>query len=292
MIDREMSFPTYLAAPAYGSHSLKAFRAGPPAMVPWLRENPSETDATRFGTACHSRILTPDLFARTYAILPADAPDRPTEAMLAAAKPSPSSVARQAWWKDWNEATQGKIILSAKVAREVEAVAAAFYGKALAAESLEAAAGIEASCFWTCPESGLPSKCRPDWWTEDAVYDLKVSVHAARGNSLGFRAYVEGHMHQLAHHRTGLNENGVPVKYGRLVMIPPKPPYFVRCIEVKEAALDVLALDNEQTRKAMMECEKSGVWPSTPDDWQKVEPPPSALAEIASDFDTSGAEEV
>ena len=84
-------------------------RVGPPARVLWERDNPhDDTDATIRGTRAPCLILTPRLFNGAYVELPADAPEKPTAAMLAAAKPSPSSVARQEWWREFEVRAAGR----------------------------------------------------------------------------------------------------------------------------------------------------------------------------------------
>jgi len=70
------------------------------------------TAAMQWGSLVDTLTLTPDLFAATYVILPHDAPERPTPAMLAAAKPSASSVERQAWWKEFDKHLNGRTIIS------------------------------------------------------------------------------------------------------------------------------------------------------------------------------------
>ncbi len=256
----DVPMATYLAWPEYGSSSLRAFRNGPPAMVPWLKANPDEqTDATRIGTAAHMKILQPDLFARSYCVKP--------EGMTFASKEGKA-------WRD-DPCRKGLEILSHAEAVQIEQIDRAFYSKRLAAESLKDA-GIEQSILWTCADSGLRCKSRPDWFGDDAVYDLKISVEATKGSRLPFRAYLCGWYHQLAHGRAALNAAGLTgVKYGRLVVIAPRPPQGLRvyCAEVKEAVLDLLELENVSTRKAMKACEDSGVWPDTGDEWAKWDIP-------------------
>ena len=55
---------------AWGSHSLKAMRKGPPARVMWERENRRESDAMAFGTAVHMAVFQPTLYAETYVAKP------------------------------------------------------------------------------------------------------------------------------------------------------------------------------------------------------------------------------
>lgn len=261
----DIPFADYFALPRYGSSALKAFRAGPPARVLWERDNPrKDTDATILGTAAHAAILTPDLFAASYDVKP--------EGMTFASKEGKA-------WRD-DPARAGKRIIDAKTAATVACIRAAFQAKRPAALSLEGAT-VEHSVLWSCPESGLALKGRPDWYDDEYVYDLKVTRDA--GPQLAYRAYVAGWMHQLAHNRSGLHANGLSaIKAGRIVAIQPTAPHYVWCVEVKESTLDVLALENENTTKAMAKCEATGEWPGTPDEWTRVEMPAFALNEVVS----------
>lgn len=269
-----MPMGEYRQHAAWGSSDLRTFRVGPPAMVPWKRANGSEdTDATRLGTACHARIITPDDFDGMYAFKP--------EGMTFASKEG----------KAWRSEQGGRSILSSKEASAVEAIAAAVESNPRASSSIRGAAGHEASIFWTCPDSGEPCKGRPDWYDEDWCYDLKVSRHA--GNSLAFRAFMEGWMAQSAHYCFGLRTLGIGArKGGRLVVVGPKAPHNVYTVTIKATALDVLTLENVNTLREMRECRRTGEWPGTPDEWTEIAPPENALLQTLGALDLSGAEEV
>lgn len=276
-IIRDLSFADYLADPAYGSSDIRAFKFGPPAIVPWRRENREEgTAATRIGTAAHCAILTPDLFERGFVVKPEGMEFRSKE----------NKELRDQWL------AEGRIILSQDEWKQVRAIHGAFAGKLPAFDALHAAAGREVSVFWTCESSGLPCKGRPDWHTTDVVYDLKVSIDAEKGlEPLSHRAHSNGWVNQLAHNRAGLNANGCNIKLGRLVVIAPNPPqqFRVWLLEVRENDLDFLEMDNENTRREMAVCHRAGRWPGTPDQWQQIELPASAAF---TESDLEGAEEI
>lgn len=265
----ELPFKDYLALDRYGSSSLRAMRKGPPAMVKWQKEHPEETSATRIGSAAHSLILTPTLFERTYAFKP--------EGMSFATKEG----------KAWRDAHEGREILTFDEAEAVRGIFKAFSAKNAAFSSYVDAEGIEATVLWDCGVSGLRSKGRPDWYTASHVYELKISRFAQNAESIPFRAYMEGWMHQLAHNRAGLNACGVSADGGRIVVISPKQPHgiLVHLLEVKLDALDLLELENIETRKKIMQCDQSGIWPGTPDSWQLVEPPNGAFFDTAKVLD-------
>lgn len=267
MIERHLSFPDYLNHPAFGSSDLRNF-AKLPALCEWHRRNRSEggTAATAIGTAAHCLILTPELFADTYAVKP--------DGMTFSSKDGKA-------WRDEKRAAgfQDDNLLSQAEFAQIQAIADAFFSKPIAAKALRSAVAVEASVFGHL--DGLSCKGRPDWFTKSHVYDLKVSTHATKGiETLRYRAWTEGWMHQATHNRSLLRRNGFPdVAGARLVVIAPKGPSAVQtyCLELSEHTLDVIELEMESIRKGMVKCVESGIWPGTPDEWEKVEIPSDAM---------------
>ena len=274
------NFDAYLSAPAYGSSDIRAFKKGSPALVKWRRENRSaqdDTAATIIGKAAHCRILTPDLFDASYVVKPEGMEFRSKEA--------------KAQRDEWLAA--GKSILTADDKRQVEAIAAAFNGKALVRRAIARATAIETSVYWTCAESGLPRKCRPDWFVAgEATYDLKVSVEAEKDlATLAYKAHANGWANQAAGCKAGLAANGIEVPVGRIVVVAPNPPQDVRVwlLEIRENDMLFLEMDNANTCQQMAVCHRTGQWPGTPDDWQVIELPASAAF---TEADLEGAEEI
>jgi exodeoxyribonuclease VIII len=266
----DIPFRDYLDHPGYGSSDLRAFRQGPPAMVPWRRGHRTETASTRLGSAAHSWILTPDLFDAHYWVKPEGLEFRSKEnkelrdSMLA----------------------KGMTILDRDELLTIEAVCIAVkrkLGRELHRER------VEQSVFWRCSESGILCKSRPDWFDRDAIYDLKVSIVADKpAHLIPFAAHANGWLHQLANGRAGLAANGHRVKTGRIVLVSPNAPHNVHLLEVRENDLDFLEMDNQDCRKGIAACEHSGHWPGTPDTWQPIELPASAAF---TESDLNGAEE-
>lgn len=285
-----VDFPTYLGWEAWGSSSLRAMRIGPPARVLWERAHPREdTDATILGTRAHALILTPALFNAQYVELPADAPQRPTEAMLAAAKPSPASLERQAWWREFEARAAGRVPIKAAEIEVLRNIQDAFDAKRAAADSLGGAA-VERSMLWTDPTTGERCKGRPDWCDGEYVYDLKITRDA--GPHLAYKAYVNGWMHQLAFYRAGLAALGHDgIRSGRIVAVNPAAPHYVWCVECRASDLDVLALESEGTLRAMRACRLAGEWPGTPDEWTRIEIPQYAINETVSVADALEVED-
>lgn len=278
-------FAEYLANEGYGSSDFSNFRKGPPALVPWRRANrEGDTDATRVGSAAHCLILTPELFDATYALKP--------QGMTFASKEG------KAWREERRQAgVQDDCILTWDATQLVFGIARAFRGKKIAQESLQRASfnRIEKSIYWT-DSNGLPRKGRPDWWDDDYVYDLKISVDAEKPlPTLCYKAFANGWMEQAASNRQGLRELGLNVKGSRLVVISSTPPHHIRtwCLQVAENDLDILDLEIDTIGKEMALCHRSGEWPGSPDEWKKLTlPQDHQLADLegAEDADSAATE--
>ena len=273
----DFNFDDYLSHSSWGSSSIKDFRNCTAAYAKWRRENRSDsTPATRLGSAAHCAILTPDLFQEQFVVKPEGMEFRSKE----------NKAIRDGWIAD------GKEILTSDEWNTVENIVKAFHSKAAASRSLAAAVHKEASVFWDCTESGLGRKCRPDWFTADTIFDLKISIEATKPvDRLTHCVHANGWLNQLAGGRAGLNANGFNIKQGALVVIASQPPHEARVwlLRLKEADCDFLELENENTCRSIAQCERTGVWPGTPDDWIDIELPMSATW---TELDAEGVEEV
>lgn len=77
----------------------------------WQRgyESPP-SKALAWGTLYDCLLLTPSQWPQRYAVVPADAPKKPTKAQLNAKKPSPESVAAINWWKCFQKDHPGEVV--------------------------------------------------------------------------------------------------------------------------------------------------------------------------------------
>lgn len=76
----------------------------------WYEEE--ETIATLWGNLLDCAVLTPEMMDSRYAVVPDDAPKKPTKAQIGAKKPSEDTVAAIAYWKRFNEMHAGKQIIT------------------------------------------------------------------------------------------------------------------------------------------------------------------------------------
>ena len=132
------------------------------------------------GQLAHCAILEPADFDKRYAVLPADAPRRPTEAQWNAKKPSPESVEAMEWWRAWNESSAGRTIITHAQRETALRQAESVRRLPDVAEAL-AAGRPEVSAYWIDPDTGVLCRCRPDWMHpagENGVILLDVKTYS------------------------------------------------------------------------------------------------------------------
>jgi hypothetical protein len=279
----DLPFSDYLNHHGYGNSDLREFRHGLPAMMRWKREHRDEqgdTEATRIGKAAHCAILTPDLFDAQIAVKP--------DGMTFQSK---ENKALKAQWE-----AEGRTIISHADHQQIIAIREAFFGKPAAADAFNDAEGKEVTVYWTCPVTGVIRKCRPDWFTAEWTYDLKVSVEATKDlRTLTYMAQKNGWLNQGAGCRAGLNANGYDIHGARLVVVAPKPPQGLRVwlLELSAEDCDHLELENQNTCEGIALAESRNFWPSTPEQFVRIELPMSATweeREYETDDETDGEE--
>lgn len=94
------------------------------------------TAAMDYGNVLDCVLLTPELFDSLYVILPQDAPQKPTKAMLEAKKPGPESQARQDWWNAFESSLRGRQPVSHTLMEQVRAAESMFRQHKLASSIL------------------------------------------------------------------------------------------------------------------------------------------------------------
>lgn len=130
------------------------------------REPSEPTAAMRAGTAIHTAVLEPDLFAVRYHIAPQV--DRRTKD-------------GKAQWEEAVAAAEaaGAELISAADAEMCRRIAAQVREHPTA-RKVFATGEAEMSCYWTDRETGVLCKCRPDWLSLPMVVDLKSTEDASR----------------------------------------------------------------------------------------------------------------
>lgn len=238
----------------------------------------AETEAKAFGEYFHCLALEGEPVADTrFSILPKDAPDRPTKAMLNAAKPSETSLARQQWWAAWDKANAGKTIISGddyglawqmvKSIREKPKTRALFdFGKP------------EVVCRFQMASFAVRSRLdwfdeRLDEWQRPLIVDVKTIDKLANFEKQFFKYgyYRQAAFYQLVVYETMKLQGAHPrVKF---VVVEKNEPYQCAVYIPGETSLDIGRKETLADLKRLKECYDTDIWPGTADEELPVEVP-------------------
>lgn len=138
---------------------------------------------------------SPAVFSTQYVVTPEDAPQKPTEAMLNAKKPSESSLERQRWWAAFEERCVNKIVISHQQWTDAKSAVSMLRQNALVAEIL-AVSDMQVALVGESPIlPGTQAKCLFDLLPREgpfanAIVDLKTTglgMHEQALSNTSFR---------------------------------------------------------------------------------------------------------
>jgi hypothetical protein len=245
---------------------LKKMLRSPAHFHHWVQDPDADksSPALEFGRAFHCATLEPDVFADTYAVLPADAPQRPTAAMLGAAKPSDSSKARQEWWAAFDAENSGRVFLSANDHDRARYMADSVRAHPVAA-GLLVGGEREVTFRWHDDETGLACKSRADLYLPgEFLMDLKSCVDASPE---GFaRAVINyGYDVQQAHYVDGAKQCDDPLRHFIFLACESAAPYVCQphVLDAHAESRGWTLRQRAITRQA--ECFKANRWPGYSD---------------------------
>lgn len=237
----------YHRMPGASSGALRTMAAKSPAHVQAEREQPSEpTAAQRIGSAVHTAVLEPDLWADGYVRAPEG--DGRTKAVRDARA-------------ELEDAHPDATILHPDeydlCVRVRDAVAAHPRAKAL----LEGQP--ERSAWWEDPETGVLCRGRFDLISAKApaLVDLKTTRDASP-ESFAKDALNMRYDLQAVHYWTGGQAVGLDVRYFAFVAVEKTPPYAVAIYRFPDEWLSLVAEEHRRLLLRWKRCEESGEWPS------------------------------
>jgi hypothetical protein len=293
---RGLDIAEYHAANALSVSKIKVFRYSPALFfgrfIAKTIAPPEETQAFFDGKAIETLGLDGRAeWQAKYAVTPADAPARPTEAMLNAAKPSAKSIARQEYWAHWDAANAGKISISSEGSEMVERINANLHAHPLAGPLL-AACEKQVTFRLQGEHFPIPIQVRPDAWCEEgcevskgepAIVDLKtlpklpdddpevisrqIAAFWYAGQAFIYREIVATVL--------GWPKDIRP----RFIFIfaEKEAPFRIKLAELDDVSLDVAFKQATETLDRMKQCFRTGIWPNTWDDTFTKEVPKVSL---------------
>lgn len=241
-VHQGVSNADYQADPAISKSQLDVVARTPlhywQAYVNPEREPREATPAMMIGTLIHSAVLEPDTLNSAYAVLPENAPTRPTDRQRNAAKPSPETLLAVEWWDAWERNLAGRTQITAeqwKVAMGVrdsvfKHPAAASLLRGLGADGRGDTLGVgrpEVSYFGLDPEFGVRVKARADWLHPGSfILDVKSTEDASPDgfvrSVLKWRYHVQQSWYQDV---IAAATDGEPPKDWYFLAVEKSPPY-------------------------------------------------------------------
>lgn len=227
-------------------------------------DNDKTSPALAFGSALHCAVLEPEVFARKYIVLPADAPNYPTRRQWDAKKPSIDSIRAMDWWRDFEAANAGRVKLSADDYEKVRRMADSALSDPVA-RGLLMGGDRETSLRWVDEETGIACKARCDLYVPgELMMDLK-SCRDASKDGFGRAIDTYGYDLQGAHYVESVRATGGSIKFFLFLAIESEAPYVAQVHKLgprTEAAGWAL---RQKAIKQQAECLKTGRWPGYAD---------------------------
>lgn len=240
-----LSNADYHADPAVSASHLHAVAKSPQAY--WARfldpNRPAvePTAAMRFGSLTHCATLEPDELLQRYAV----APDRRTKEGKAQAE----ALTQQGIEPVSQSELTTALSIAAAVRNHPVAAQLLAYGKA------------EQSFWWTDLDTGMRCKCRPDWYQNTTVVDLKTTTDASPA---GFARSVAAYRYhvQAAHYLSGLHG----AEWFVFIAVEKTYPYAVGVYALDEAALTEGHALRQRDMRRIQTCHAGARWPGFTDD--------------------------
>lgn len=283
----DMPAEQYHAIPALSASGLKLLKQSPAHFYGQIldpnRPERRETKSLTNGTLAHCMLLEPAEFDRRYAVVPDDAPNRPSDRQRKAAKPSEATLIAIDWWDEFMRATAGKTLVDGAQLAAARAQAAAVRAVPDLAALLADGRG-EVSCFWIDEATGALCKCRPDWVspTGDGVIlvDGKTTQDAspaAFGRSVWNYAY---HL-QAAWYSDGWAAATAQAVHGFVfAAVESSWPHAAAPYMLGDDVLDAARRENRRLLDLYAQCIGTGHWPGYSQEIQLIELPPWAQRQL------------
>lgn len=203
------------------------------------------TPAMAFGTAVHTYVFEPDRFSGEFALT--EKFDRRTKEGKEAA----------AWFEQEN---QGKTLITSDELATLTLIRAAVHAHQGAARLLQQGEA-ELSAFWIDPVTGIACRCRPDWFNETAIVDLKSCIDAS---SRGFSRTIAnlGYDIQAAFYIDGIQRvTGMELPF-LFVAVEKEAPHAVAVYRADPEIIEVGRKKYQAALQLLKWCQEAGTWPA------------------------------
>ena len=246
------------------------------------------------GNLAHCALLEPEEFSKRYAVLPKDAPSRPTPAQWKAVNSNESSTAAKEWWTAWNKANGGARIITADQGHAARCQAhnmrslTNVWGGLSMAEMLKRGRA-EVSAYWTDPITGVLCRCRPD---------LVVPINARQVVLVDVKTYSEAtrreFMRQVVRKRYFMQDSFYSEGYARasgmevvgfvFVVVEDKWPFLAASYQLGDESRHEGVLQHRDLLDTYAECMRTSTWPGYTAATETLDLPPYAITSQELEF--------
>lgn len=269
----DLTYAEYSQLPGWNWSVIKHMKASP-LHVRHAKDHPRpDTQPTQWLRAVHALTLEPAKLFKSFAVFQGEGDRRN--------KPYKAFKARM------DEAGDRRPILMQHDFERATEVAQAVHHHPAARRILEQGRA-EVSLTWVDPDTELPCKCRIDWLSPPAIWDLKTlgttQEHKIRG-------MVARHLYhgQLAHYRAGCIANGIDIDTAGLLVVEGRPPNDVRVLELDPGGPHGFLHIGERLRREFLqrlaECVASDTWPGVDMSVSTLTPPLYELPDDEIEFE-------
>jgi len=255
----DMPAQDYFDVEAMSQSGAKKILRSPEHYILDRKEQKEPTPNMILGTAIHAALLEPDRFPLLVIQGAENAPARPTKAQLNAAKPSPAALASIAYWKAFDEANKGKIVLDPETYARCIGARDAVRRKPRCMRLIEETSP-EASLFWIDGEYQVRMKARLDLRAFGGIADLKSTGDASPDEFV--RSCVKfGYHVQAANYFSGCEHvlDYTPAFFA-LIAVETDPPYGVGLYAMPTAAIQAGGVLMRVAMERYAEAIATGVW--------------------------------
>ena len=239
-------------------------------------EDDDSTPSKEFGKAFHCAIFEPARFLRDYAVLPEDAPRKPSITQRQAKKPSDETIVAIQWWDAFTAA--GRKVISQDDMTRILGMQASVQAHPWARRLLEGCE-TEVTIRWIDEATGVHCKARADSFKEMKkryVVDAKSCVDASP-EKFSRSVYEYGYHIQHAHYCKGFAAIGKPLDNYFILAVESEAPFVCQVYHI-DAAAEARGYElTERAASRLQECIEANKWPGYSEDINALSLPPWAL---------------
>lgn len=251
----------------------------------YLTAQREETKALRMGRLTHAFVLEPEVVSSRFALLPSEAPKKPTKAQLEAKKPSEETIANIAWWNKFNADAEGKSVVD-----DEEWTVCVSVAQSMVATIKKLGLTIKATELMLLVEyCGCPIKVAIDAVAEDAegneyLLDLKstedASPKAWLSSARSYRYPLQAHIYRTAYEIFFKRR----IKGVIFIAGEKSAPYLSAPYEFGPELMTYAIADFEQAVSTYKGCVALGEWPGYPSEVTTLDIPSKASASAPITF--------